>query len=218
WHEGVVGLVASRIKEKTGVPVLVFAPGEGDFLKGSARSIPEVHIRDVLANIDAQHPQLIDRFGGHAMAAGLTIRPEHMDGFRDAYIAEVSRALAKHPPDSTLLTDGELSAEELNKRFAETIKTLLPWGQACPEPLFEGKFEVLNSRFVGEIHLKLVLQLKGTCNPIDAICFRYLEHADSPEKRTALGFTALKVVYSLDVNHFRGRQSLQLIIRYLEAE
>jgi len=217
WHEGVVGLVASRIKEKTGVPVLVFAPGEGDFLKGSARSIPEVHIRDVLANIDAQHPQLIDRFGGHAMAAGLTIRPEHLEEFRDAYIAEVSRALAKRPPDSTLLTDGELAAEELNQRFAETIKTLLPWGQACPEPLFEGEFEVLNCRFVGEIHLKLVLQLKGTRDPIDAICFRYLENADSPEKRTALGFTSLKVVYSLDVNHFRGRQSLQLIIRYLEA-
>ncbi len=216
WHEGVVGLVASRIKEKTGVPVLVFAPGEADLLKGSARSIPQVHIRDVLANIDAANPGLIERFGGHAMAAGLSIRPDRLGTFRKAFESEVNSALAKRPPDDTLLTDGELDKGQLNRQFAETIKTLLPWGQACPEPQFEGEFEVLNSRFVGSIHLKLVLRLKGERESVDAIYFRYLDNADSPEKRAALELEKIKAVYSLDVNHFRGKQSLQLIIRYLE--
>ncbi len=218
WHEGVVGLVASRIKEKTRLPVLVFAPDDtGEYLKGSARSIPQVHIRDVLANIDARHPGLIDRFGGHAMAAGLSIRPASLDEFRAAFVEEVGKALHKHPPDNTILTDGELSAEELNRPFAETIKTLLPWGQACPEPEFEGEFEVLSSRFVGEIHLKLVLRLSGTHDPVDAIYFRYLDNSDSPEKRAALNLEKIRAVYSLDVNQFRGKKSLQLIIRYLEA-
>ena len=218
WHEGVVGLVASRIKEKTGTPVLVFAPDEtGEFLKGSARSISEVHIRDVLANIDAAQPQLIDRFGGHAMAAGLSIRPESLEFFREAFIAEVGSALEKRPPDDTLLTDGRLTVGDMTQQFAQTIKTLLPWGQACPEPLFEGEFEVLNSRFVGEIHLKLVLRIPGERESVDAICFRYLDDGDSPEKRQALRLEKIKAVYSLDVNHFRGRKTLQLIVRYLEA-
>jgi len=219
WHEGVVGLVASRIKEKTGLPVLVFAPDDtGDFLKGSARSIPEVHIRDVLANINAQYPHLIERFGGHAMAAGLSIRPEYLEEFRLAFNAEVDRAVLERPPDNTLLTDGELAAAELNRAFAETMKTLLPWGQACPEPVFEGEFEILNSRFVGEVHLKLVVRLSGTHDPIDAICFRYLDSAESPERREALRWTKIRAVYSLDVNQFRGKKSLQLIIRYLEGK
>ncbi len=218
WHEGVVGLVASRIKEKTGLPVLVFAPDDtGEFLKGSARSISQVHIRDVLANIDARHPQMIDRFGGHAMAAGLSIRPERLDEFRAAFVEEVAKALLKHPPDNTILTDGELSAAELNQPLAETIKSLLPWGQACPEPVFEGEFEVLNSRFVGEVHLKLVLRLSGAQDPVDAICFRYLDNGDSPEKRNALKLEKIRAVYSLDVNQYRGKKSLQLIVRYLEV-
>lgn len=218
WHEGVVGLVASRIKEKTGLPVLAFAPDEsGEYLKGSARSISQVHIRDVLANIDARHPELINRFGGHAMAAGLSIRPACLDEFRAAFVEEVDKALLAHPPDNTILTDGELSAEELNRPFAEAIKTLLPWGQACPEPEFEGEFMVLSSRFVGEIHLKLVLRLCGAHDPIDAICFRYLDNGDSPDKRAALNLEKIRAVYSLDVNQYRGKKSLQLIIRYLEA-
>ncbi len=218
WHEGVVGLVASRIKEKTGTPVLVFAPDEtGEFLKGSARSISQVHIRDVLADINAVKPQLIERFGGHAMAAGLSIRPENLEAFREAFIAEVGRILAKHPPDNALLTDGMLSARDMNRQFAQTIRTLLPWGQACPEPIFDGEFEVLNSRFVGEIHLKLVLRIPGEREPLDAIFFRYLDDGDSPEKRLALQLEKIRAVYSLDVNHFRGKKTLQLIIRYLEA-
>jgi single-stranded-DNA-specific exonuclease len=215
WHEGVVGLVASRIKEKSGVPVLVFAPGEEGLLKGSARSIPEVHIRDVLANIDASQPRLIERFGGHAMAAGLSIYSDNLDVFRRAFEVEVGKALAKRPPGNILLTDGVLGRGELNRQFAETIKTLLPWGQACPEPLFEGAFEVLNSRFVGEIHLKLVLRLSGEREPVDAIYFRYLDSPDAPEKRMALEMKKIHAVYSLDVNHFRGKQSLQLLIRHL---
>jgi len=217
WHEGVVGLVASRIKDRTGVPVLVLASGEDDMLKGSARSVPEVHIRDVLANIDARHPGMIMRFGGHAMAAGLSLDCDQLDGFRAAFSQEVAEALAKRPPANTLLTDGALSTEQFTRGFAADLQSLLPWGQACPEPMFEGEFEILNSRFVGEIHLKLVLRLPGERLPIDAICFRYLENGDAPEKRKALEMQRTRAVFSLDVNRFRGRESLQLLIRYMEV-
>lgn len=217
WHEGVVGLVASRIRERTGLPALVFAPGEAaDQLKGSARSIPEVHIRDVLANINSLNPGLIDRFGGHAMAAGLSIQVSRLPEFRQAFQQEVSRALAESPPDQTLLTDGSLEAHDLNQAFAEQIKSLLPWGQACPEPLFEGRFRVLSSRFVGDVHLKLALQPDQGGATIDAICFRYLDSGDSTQKRRGLALDRVRLAYSLDVNHFRGRKSLQLIVRYIE--
>ncbi len=216
WHEGVVGLVASRMKDKTGVPVLVMARGQDGVLKGSARSVPEVHIRDVLATIDAQHPDMISRFGGHAMAAGLTIAEGQLDRFRDAFAQQVALALEQRPPQNTLLTDGSLATENFNLNFASMLQRLLPWGQACPEPLFEGVFEVLNSRFVGETHLKLVLRQPGQKGPVDAICFRYLETADSPLKRQALELNRIKAVFSLDVNRYRGRESLQLMIRYLQ--
>lgn len=237
WHEGVVGLVASRIKEKTGVPVLVFAPGEGGILKGSARSIPEVHIRDVLANIDARNDQLIERFGGHAMAAGLSIQRDQLASFKQAFAEEVCEALKKRPPANTLLTDGALEPQALNRDFAASLQTLLPWGQGCSEPAFEGRFEVLNARFVGEIHLKLVLRPLANSGDtilnsnelsivspesvspelsIDAICFRYIDNPDSPKKRAALEMRQIRAVYRLDVNRFRGRQSLQLMLEYIE--
>lgn len=217
WHEGVVGLVASRVKDKTGLPALVFAPGEGGELKGSARSIPEVHIRDILANISALQPQLIERFGGHAMAAGLSIQPKKLPEFRAAFEDQVKLALKAKPPSNTLLTDGALPNADFNREFAGQIKTLIPWGQTCPEPQFEGEFEVLNCRFVGEIHLKLLLRPVNDTKPVDAISFRYLDRTDSPDKRAALELKKIRAVYQLDVNHYRGQQSLQLIIRYLEA-
>lgn len=217
WHEGVVGLVASRIKDKAGVPVLVFARGEDGLLKGSARSVPEVHIRDVLANIDARHPALIVKFGGHAMAAGLSIRDDQLELFRDEFAEEVASALRKCPPANTLLTDGHLSPEDYNLQFASSLQRLLPWGQGCPEPLFEGYFEVLNCRFVGEIHLKMVLRGDAKQRPLDAICFRYIESADSPDKRVALELTKIRAVFCLDVNRYRGKETLQLLIRYMEA-
>lgn len=217
WHEGVVGLVASRIKDKAGVPVLVFARGEDGLLKGSARSVPEVHIRDVLANIDARNPSLIVKFGGHAMAAGLSITGDQLELFRDEFAGEVASALRKRPPSNTLLTDGSLQPEDYNLQFASTLQRLLPWGQGCPEPLFEGVFEVLNSRFVGEMHLKMVLRIDDRQQPIDAICFRYIDNADSPDKRAALELMKIRAVYSLDVNRYRGKETLQLLIRYMEA-
>lgn len=216
WHEGVVGLVASRIKDKIGVPVLAFAKGEGGGLKGSARSIKQVHIRDVLANINVQNPTLIERFGGHAMAAGLSITVENLDDFKLAFETHTAEILAASPPSNTILTDGELQNSQLNKAFASSIKTLIPWGQTCPEPQFEGEFKVLNSRFVGQIHLKLVLAQNGSNNPIDAIIFRYIDSGDSDQKRAALELSKIRTVYSLDVNHFRGQSNLQLIIHYLE--
>lgn len=217
WHEGVVGLVASRIKDKAGVPVLVFARGEDGLLKGSARSVPEVHIRDILANIDARNPSLIVKFGGHAMAAGLSIAGNQLELFRDEFAGEVASALRKCPPANTLLTDGSLLPEDYNLQFASSLQRLLPWGQGCPEPVFEGEFEVLNCRFVGEIHLKMVLRLTGQVKPIDAICFRYIDSADSPDKRAALELKKIRAVFSLDVNRYRGKETLQLLIRYMEA-
>ncbi|MEE9447487.1 MAG: single-stranded-DNA-specific exonuclease RecJ [Arenicellales bacterium] len=221
WHEGIVGLIASRIKDKVGVPVLVFAPGEDGMLKGSARSIPEVHVRDILANIDAAGPELIARFGGHAMAAGLSIERTHLPAFKEAFEQQVAEVLALKPPGNTIMCDGALTEQEFNLPNAKSLKTLLPWGQACPEPQFEGEFMVQSSRFVGEIHLKLVLKAlqngEGVGQPIDAICFRYIDHADSPEKRTALNLKKIKAVYGLDVNNFRGKETLQLMIRHLEA-
>ncbi len=216
WHEGVVGLVASRIKDKLGVPALVFAMGEDGLLKGSSRSIPEVHIRDVLALVDAKHPDIITRFGGHAMAAGLSIHPQHLDVFSAAFERETATILASHPPANTLLTDGELSAEELNQKFAEKLKGLIPWGQGCPEPTFSGEFEVLNARFVGGVHLKMVLRPQHGSVSIDAIYFRYIRSAESEDKRQALELRAIKAVYRLDVNQFRGQKSLQLILAYLQ--
>jgi len=215
WHEGVVGLVASRIKDKAGVPVLVFARGEDGVLKGSARSVPEVHIRDVLATIDARNPSLIIKFGGHAMAAGLSISGDQLELFRDEFAAEVASALRQRPPANTLLTDGSLSPEDFNLQLAAQLQRLLPWGQGCPEPAFEGVFEVLSCRFVGEIHLKMVLRLAGQRQPIDAICFRYIDSADSPDKRAALELKSIHAVFSMDVNRYRGKETLQLMIRYM---
>ncbi len=215
WHEGVVGLVASRIKDKAGVPVLVFARGEDGVLKGSARSVPEVHIRDVLATIDARNPSLIIKFGGHAMAAGLSISGDQLELFRDEFAAEVASALRRRPPANTLLTDGSLSPEDFNLQLASQLQRLLPWGQGCPEPIFEGVFEVLSCRFVGEIHLKMVLRLAGQRQPIDAICFRYIDSADSPDKRAALELKSIHAAFSMDVNRYRGKETLQLMIRYM---
>ena len=151
------------------------------------------------------------------MAAGLSIQPKKLPEFRAAFEDQVKLALKAKPPSNTLLTDGALPNADFNREFAGQIKTLIPWGQTCPEPQFEGEFEVLNCRFVGEIHLKLLLRPVNDTKPVDAISFRYLDRTDSPDKRAALELKKIRAVYQLDVNHYRGQQSLQLIIRYLEA-
>lgn len=210
WHQGIVGLVASRIKEATHRPVVAFAPenGSSETLKGSARSIPGLHIRDVLAHVDARHPGLIKAFGGHAMAAGLSLDRAGLEAFRDALERSVRRFLDDTPPRPEVLTDGELSATELSLEFARELAALGPWGQRHPEPLFEGAFEVLDHRVVGGAHLKMVLRPLDGSDPIDAIAFGKLPEDLHGRRR-------LRMVYRLDLNHFRGETSAQLLVEHL---
>jgi single-stranded-DNA-specific exonuclease len=208
WHQGVVGLVASRIKERTNRPVVALAPGDGEGQwKGSARSVEGVHIRDIFARLDAQHPGLMSKFGGHAMAAGLSIAGDKIPEFAQALATTTEEMTSNKDWSQIIWTDGVLSAADFTIELADQIRLLTPWGQAMPEPLFDGRFEVIEARTVGDIHAKLKLQPEGSNAVIDAICFSYLnDHAGLPEGN-------VRAVYRLDVNEFRQRQSLQLIVQ-----
>lgn len=210
WHQGVIGLVASRIKERAHRPVIAFAPADDAEIKGSARSVPGLHIRDVLDAIAARHPQLLSKFGGHAMAAGLTLRRADLEKFRQAFDAEVGRHLSEDDLQGKILSDGELGAEELTLPLAELLRNAGPWGQGFPEPLFDGCFEVLSQRVVGEKHLKMALRVPGQTRAVDAIAFNSVHEARIP------AYARIRAVYKLDVNEYQGSRSLQLIIEYLE--
>lgn len=209
WHQGIVGLIAGRIKDRTGKPVIAFARAGAGELKGSARSIPGVHIRDILSDISTGHPDLITRFGGHAAAAGLSLKTENLVQFREAF----SAAVAAHPDadgGSVVLSDGSLGSEELTLEFAGLLRHSGPWGQQFPEPVFDDVFDVLDSRVVGEHHLKLRLRKRDGEDIIDAIAF-YHETALEPD-HLAQG---LHIVYKLDVNEYRGARKPQLIVQHL---
>lgn len=212
WHQGVVGILASRLRERVHRPVIAFAStGDGE-LKGSARSIPGVHIRDVLANIDARHPGLLRKFGGHAMAAGLSLASGRLDEFALALAEEVQRVASPADLEALLYSDGDLAPAEFDLALAEELRAAGPWGQQFPEPVFDGCFEVVSQRLVGERHLKLVLRLPGTERLLDAITFN-IDPTVWPDREVKMLF----VVYRLDVNEFRGQRSLQLIVEHLEA-
>jgi single-stranded-DNA-specific exonuclease len=210
WHQGIVGLVASRIKDAVHRPVLAFAPeSEGsDVLKGSARSVNGVHIRDVLARVDALHPHLIQAFGGHAMAAGLTLSLNQLAAFKQAFTESIDFFLQGRTLDNEILTDGELAATDIDLPFAELLRELGPWGQRFPEPLFEGRFVVEESRVVGGSHLKMQLRPVDGYNRIDAIAFGHLPE-DLP------GSDTVRLVYKLDINHFRGHKTCQLMVEQI---
>jgi single-stranded-DNA-specific exonuclease len=214
WHQGVVGLVASRIKERFHRPVIAFAPGSDveptakdahRELKGSARSIPGVHIRDVLDAIDRKY-SVIEKFGGHAMAAGLTIREENFETFEQAFIAEVESVLDEDMLSPWTYTDGSVEDDLLTMEFSDLLRFSGPWGQHFPEPLFDGIFSVTSWRIVGDKHLKLELvrQSSGLC--VDAIAFNMTD-ADLPA-----GDDRIHIAYRMDVNEFRGNRRLQLIV------
>jgi single-stranded-DNA-specific exonuclease len=207
WHQGIVGLVASRIKDAVHRPVIAFAPeSEGsDVLKGSARSVSGLHIRDVLARVDTLHPDMISAFGGHAMAAGLTLPLVEFEPFGAALEEAIGHFLQGRTLSNELLTDGELEPNDLNLEFAQLLRNLGPWGQHFPEPVFEGSFVVEEHRVVGGAHLKMMLRPAGGGAAIDAIAFGKLPE-DLP------GTATTGSVYRLDVNHFRGRQTCQLLI------
>jgi single-stranded-DNA-specific exonuclease len=214
WHQGVVGLVASRIKDRTGRPVVAFAPaGDGLELRGSARSIAGVHVRDVLAAIATRHVGLIKRFGGHAMAAGLTIDQSELDRFARVFDAAVGERLAEVESDDMVWTDGVLTEAEISLSTAQLLRDAGPWGQAFPEPSFEGEFEIEAARVIGEKHVKCWLRPVGSTARFDAIAFNLLDG----ERFTAPPQGRVRLAYRLDINHWQGEKRLQLLIEYIET-
>ena len=209
WHQGVIGILASRIKDKINRPVIAFAQADNGQLKGSARSITQIHIRDVLNDIATQHPQLLSKFGGHAMAAGLTIDSKDYAQFSQAFAKRTQQLLLNFDLTPQIYTDGTLTENYLTLAFTEQLTAAGPWGQKFPEPQFEGVFDVLQVRIVGEHHLKLVLRLPEGEKIIDAIYF----FIDQPE--TWLGVRQIKVVYTLNSNEFRGQKTLQFILQHI---
>ena len=205
WHQGVVGIVAGKLKETYQCPCAVFAKAD-DVLKGSIRSIPDVHIKDLLDLIERENPKLIEKFGGHAMAAGLTIQPDNFEEFKDAFTKAITKHLKGKKPIIELLTDGTLDASEITLQNAELLRQASPWGQGFEEPIFYGDFELLEQRVVGEKHLKCNLKLVGTNTVLEGIAF-FQEKLQSKKVRVA---------YKLNVNAFRGNESLQLMIESIE--
>ena len=212
WHQGVIGILASRIKELYHRPVIAFADaGSGD-IKGSCRSIPGLHMRDVLDLIDTQNPGLITKFGGHAMAAGLTIPEDKLAAFSKAFDQAVRNELDEDALKGVLLTDGELDRNELNLQTAELLRSGGPWGQQFPEPMFDGKFRLLHQKLVGGKHLKMMLEPIDGGNVIDGIAFN-IDIRRWPDASVQ----QVQLVYRLDVNEFRGNCSAQLMIEHIEA-
>ncbi|MCF6255811.1 MAG: single-stranded-DNA-specific exonuclease RecJ [Gammaproteobacteria bacterium] len=210
WHQGVIGILASRIKDRLHRPVIIFAQADDGSLKGSARSVPGLHVRDALDAVATRHPGLLSKFGGHAMAAGLSLAAEDFDRFQEAFDGEVRRHLDAEDLRREILSDGELSDNELNLELAETLRAGGPWGQAFPEPLFDGVFELVSRRIVGEKHLKLVLRPAGSQQVIDAIAFNTVDD-DWP-----VDVKQVELAYRLDINEFNGRRSAQLMVEYIE--
>ncbi|HWK73451.1 MAG TPA: single-stranded-DNA-specific exonuclease RecJ [Povalibacter sp.] len=213
WHQGVVGLVASRVKDRVHRPVIAMARADEMMLKGSARSVPGVHIRDVLDAVASRHPGLIEKFGGHAMAAGLTLQAVRLEDFRAAFAEEVGRWMTVEDATGIVHSDGELQPQELTLEIAHLLRESGPWGQAFPEPLFDGEFEVRNVRVLGERHLKMEVRSPG--GPVcEAIAFRHFDHDDAPEVAPK---QCVELAYRLDVNRYNGSERLQLVVEHLRV-
>ncbi len=212
WHAGIVGLVASRMKDRLHRPVAAFAPAGEDELRGSVRSIAGLHARDALEAIASRHPGMIERFGGHAMAAGLTLRPGQLQRFAEAFAEEAGRQLSPEQMQGVLETDGELGAGELTLDTARAIESGGPWGQGFPEPLFDGEFEVVESRVVGGRHLKLWLRPQPASRPVEAIAFGHFDQAGAP--RPPAG-TRARLAYRLQSTEFGGVARAEMLAEYL---
>ncbi len=212
WHQGVVGLVAGRTKERLHRPVIAFAAATDGSLRGSARSIEGVHVRDALAAIAVRHPGLIDKFGGHAMAAGLTLQRANLAAFRAAFAAEVAARVDPAALRGVIHTDGELGAAELSLDTARALAAGGPWGQAFPEPVFDGEFAVRDTRIVAERHLKLRVQAAGQGEALDAIAFGYFDEAGRAPPPPGARVAA---AYRLEANEYNGRTRLQLNVAHL---
>ena len=211
WHQGVIGIVAGRLKEKYHRPTIVFAQSEdGLELKGSARSIPGLHIRDLLEHIDSQQAELIIKFGGHAMAAGLAIKKENFQQFQQAFVEYAQLWLKEELLQGTVVSDGELALQSMTLPFAQLIRDAGPWGQNFPEPIFDDHFTLVQQRIVGEKHLKIVVEKNGQL--FDGIAF----NIDIKQWPNA-NIQQVHLAYRLDINEFRNKRSLQLMIEHITA-
>jgi single-stranded-DNA-specific exonuclease len=210
WHEGVIGILASRIKERFHRPVIVFTDAADGQIKGSARSIPGLHIRDALDSVAVRHEGLLVKFGGHAMAAGLTLVREDYETFRSAFVEEARRWLSEEDLQGVILSDGPLEGAQATLELAQALRFGGPWGQAFPEPMYDGVFDVVQHRIVGERHLKMVLRWPDSGGLIDAIAFNRLPEEWLERDRRA------RAAFRLDVNEFRGEVTVQLVVEHLE--
>ncbi|QEQ61118.1 single-stranded-DNA-specific exonuclease RecJ [Haemophilus influenzae biotype aegyptius] len=213
WHQGVLGIVSSRVKDQYHRPVIAFTQDSEGILKGSARSIEGLHMRDVLERIHSQHPNIILKFGGHAMAAGLSIREEYFADFQHLFNQTVADWLDEEHLQGVIWTDGELNSNEFNLETAELIKSVGTWGQGFPEPCFDGEFKILDQRAIGQNknHLKMLLEPKQGGVLLDAIAFN-IDTRLYPD----LSIKQARLAYKLDINEFRGNRSLQLLVDYIE--
>ena len=213
WHPGVVGLVAARVKESVHRPVIAFAPADGGLARGSARSVAGIHVRDALEAVATLHPGLIDKFGGHAMAAGLTLGVARLPEFGRAFALEVARRATPGLLDGILMSDGPLAAEEMSLEVAERLRAAGPFGAGFPEPCFDGEFTVAEARALGARHLKLWVRASATSAPAEAIAFGWLAR---PGARVPARDARLRLLYRLDVNEYLGQRRVQLLVEYLE--
>ena len=210
WHQGVVGILASRIKERFHRPVIAFAPAGNGQLKGSGRSIQGLHMRDALERLDTLHPGLMLKFGGHAMAAGLSLEEARFEEFQRHFGDLVTEWLDPALLQGEILSDGELTSQEMTIEMAQMLREAGPWGQMFPEPLFDGRFRLLQQRLVGERHLKVMVEPVGGGPLLDGIAFN-VDTAVWPDN----GVREVTLAYRLDINEYRGNRSLQLIIENL---
>lgn len=210
WHQGIIGLVAARVKDRVHRPVIAFAPAKDGELKGSARSVQGLHIRDVLDAIAVRRPRILRKFGGHAMAAGLTLAQSDYAEFSGEFADEVGRLLSDDDLQGKIWSDGELGASDFSLEFAQRLRDAGPWGQGFPEPVFDGEFEVAGQRIVGDKHLKLVLRSEGSKKNLDAILF------NAAHSGQMLSASRVHAAFRLDVNEFRGARSVQLIVEHME--
>ncbi|HCL5252572.1 TPA: single-stranded-DNA-specific exonuclease RecJ [Salmonella enterica] len=207
WHQGVVGILASRIKERFHRPVIAFAPAGDGTLKGSGRSIQGLHMRDALERLDTLYPDLMIKFGGHAMAAGLSLEAHKFEQFQQCFGELVTEWLDPALLQGEVISDGPLSAAEMSMEVAQLLRDAGPWGQMFPEPLFDGRFRLLQQRLVGERHLKVMVEPVGGGPLLDGIAFN-IDTTCWPDN----GVREVELAYKLDINEFRGNRSLQIII------
>ena len=210
WHQGVIGILASRIKDRIHRPTIAFADGDPGQIKGSARSIPGIHIRDILDAVAVRHPGLISKFGGHAMAAGLSLATQDYEAFSRAFVEEVARHAEDVELQAVLDSDGELAEADFQLELATALRFAGPWGQHFPEPVFDGVFQIVSQRLVGEKHLKLVLFPTSGSVLLDAIAFN-VDRAVWPDPSIA----QVEIAYRLDVNEYRGQRSVQLMVEHI---